>query len=110
MQRVKGATARRIIDLLRGRSEYPLRPVFQGQERMLSATQERADHKAHKRNIKHRLWQRGFYDFNIYSEETLFQKLDYIHNNAVRAGLVLSPADYEWSSYRLYFSDVVRQG
>ncbi|MCK4964120.1 MAG: hypothetical protein KAH98_02530 [Dehalococcoidia bacterium] len=48
-----------------------------------------------------RLWQPGFYDFNIYSEE----KLDYIHNNPVSAGLVLSSGDYEWSSYHLYFSE-----
>ena len=52
-----------------------------------------------------RLWQPGFYDFNIFSEEKLLEKLDYIHNNPVSAGLVLSPDDYEWSSYRLYFSD-----
>jgi REP element-mobilizing transposase RayT len=110
MQRIKGATARRIIDLLRGRSEHPLQPVSQNRERMLSATQDRADPKAHKRNIKHRLWQRGFYDFNIYSEETLTEKLDYIHNNPVRAELVASPGDYAWSSYRLYFPDVVGQG
>ena len=110
MLRLKGATARRIINLLRGRSEHPLRPVPQRRERMLSATQERADPKAHKQKIKHRLWQRGFYDFNIYNEETLTEKLDYIHNNPVRAGLVLSPVDYEWSSYRAYSSDVVGQG
>ncbi|MGB2800490.1 MAG: hypothetical protein WBC82_11690 [Dehalococcoidia bacterium] len=105
MQRVKGATARRIIDLLRGRSEHLLRPIYQSRERMLSATQQRADPKSHNHNLKYRLWQRGFYDFNIYSEETLFQKLDYIHNDPVRAGLVLSPADYEWSSYRFYISE-----
>lgn len=104
MQRVKGATARRIIDLLRGRSEHPLRPLSQSREQMLSATQESVESNAHKRNIKHRLWQRGFYDFNIYSEETLFQKLDYIHNNPVRAGLAASPGDYKWSSYPLYTS------
>ncbi len=52
-----------------------------------------------------RLWQPGFYDFNIFSEEKLLEKLDYIHNNPVSAGLVLSPDDYEWSSYRLYFSE-----
>ncbi|MGB2800489.1 MAG: transposase [Dehalococcoidia bacterium] len=110
MQRVKGVTARRIIDLLRGRSEHLLRPIPQSRERMLSATQERADPKAHKQNTKHRLWQRGLYDFNIYSDKMLLEKLDYIHNNPLRAGLTLSPYDYKWSSYRLYFSDVVGQG
>ena len=105
MQRIKGATARHVIDSLTGRSEHLLRPVPQSRERMLSATQERVNYQAHKRNIKHRLWQRGFYDFNIYNEETLTEKLDYIHNNPVRAGLVTSPRDYTWSSYRFYISE-----
>ncbi len=105
MQRVKGATARRIIDFLRVRSEHPLRPIPQRREQMLSATQERVDYKSHKRNIKHRLWQRGFYDFNIYSEKTLLEKLEYIHNNPMTAGLVASPVDYKWSSYLLYVSE-----
>ena len=52
-----------------------------------------------------RLWQPGFYDFNIYSKEKLVEKLDYIHNNPVSAGLVLSSGAYEWSSYHLYFSE-----
>jgi len=52
-----------------------------------------------------RLWQPGFYDFNIYSEEKLLEKLDYIHSNPVKAGLVLSPRDYEWSSYKEYFEE-----
>jgi hypothetical protein len=50
-----------------------------------------------------RLWQPGFYDFNIFSEEKLLEKLDYIHSNPVRAGFVLSPRDYKWSSYKEYF-------
>jgi len=50
-----------------------------------------------------RLWQPGFYDFNIFSDEKLLEKLDYIHSNPVRAGFVLSPGDYKWSSYEEYF-------
>ena len=52
-----------------------------------------------------RLWQHGFYDFNIFSDEKLLEKLDYIHSNPVRAGLVLSPRDYKWSSYKEYFEE-----
>jgi len=50
-----------------------------------------------------KLWQPGFYDFNIFSDEKLLEKLDYIHSNPVRAGFVLSPRDYKWSSYKEYF-------
>jgi len=105
MQVIKGATARRIIDLLRGRSEHLLRPIAIRREQMLSPTRENVSSQYHIRSPKFRLWQPGFYDFNIYSDEKLLEKLDYIHNNPVSAGLVLSPDDYEWSSYRLYFSD-----
>ena len=50
-----------------------------------------------------KLWQPGFYDFNIYREETLLEKLTYIHDNPIKAGLVLSPSNYKWSSYKDYF-------
>ena len=52
-----------------------------------------------------KLWQPGFYDFNIFSNEKLLEKLDYIHSNPVRAGFVLSPRDYKWSSYEEYFKE-----
>ena len=51
-----------------------------------------------------KLWQPGFYDFNIYSEEKLLEKLSYIHSNPMKAGLVSSPGNYKWSSYAHYFS------
>jgi putative transposase len=54
------------------------------------------------------LWQAGFYDFNVYSEEKLKEKLNYIHGNPVKAGLVLSPRDYRWSSYKEYFEGETR--
>jgi len=105
MQAVKGATARRIIDSSRGRSEHPLRPVAQRRERMLPATQQGRGAKSHKQNLKYRVWQPGFYDFNVYSERMLLEKLDYVHGNPVRAGMVASPGDYPWSSYRFYVSE-----
>jgi len=54
-----------------------------------------------------RLWQRGFYDFNIYSEAKLLEKLDYMHSNPVKAGLVSSPDGYERSTWKLYSSEKV---
>jgi len=111
MQGVKGVTARRIIDLMVGNgleqmlqpTRRVLQPTPMRREQMLSLTQKSA--KSHRRNLKYHLWQRGFYDFNIYSEEKLLEKLNYVHHNPVRDGLVLSPGDYKWSSYRLYSSE-----
>jgi hypothetical protein len=33
------------------------------------------------------------------------QELDYMHNNPMRRGLMSSPSDWVWSSWRFYFLD-----
>jgi putative transposase len=48
------------------------------------------------------LWQRRFYDFNVWSERKRLEKLRYIHRNPVKEGLVAAPENWEWSSYRSY--------
>ena len=48
-------------------------------------------------------WQKDFYDFNIYSEEKLREKLNYIHNNPVKHGLVKDPKDWKHSSWHSYY-------
>ena len=52
---------------------------------------------------KHKIWMKDFYDFNIYSEKKLKQKLDYIHFNPVRANLCKESSEWKWSSYRNYY-------
>ncbi len=47
-------------------------------------------------------WQPGYYDFPIESKEKYLEKLDYSHQNPVRAGLVKHAAAYRWSSARWY--------
>jgi REP element-mobilizing transposase RayT len=49
-----------------------------------------------------KVWQDSYWDVNIYSERFLRQKLNYLHRNPVRAGLVEQPGDYVYSSYRNY--------
>src|SRR5690348_16303689 len=43
-----------------------------------------------------------FYDFNVFSEKKQNEKINYMHNNPVKRGLVSSPAEWGWSSYRAY--------
>jgi hypothetical protein len=50
-----------------------------------------------------RVWQRRFYDMNIWTEKKQLEKLDYMHDNPVTRGLVGSPSDWPWSSWRFYF-------
>jgi len=51
-----------------------------------------------------RFWQARFYDFNVWTEKKRIEKLRYIHRNPVRRGLVASPEQWRWSSYRWYLS------
>jgi len=47
-------------------------------------------------------WQPRYYDFNVYREQKLMEKLDYMHQNPVRRGLVTRPEDWTWNSARHY--------
>ena len=48
------------------------------------------------------LWQRRFYDFNVWSRRKRIEKLHYTHMNPVKRGLVADPRLWPWSSYRFY--------
>ncbi len=48
------------------------------------------------------LWQARFYDFNVWTEKKRIEKLRYIHRNPEKRGLVASPEQWRWSSYRYY--------
>ena len=49
-----------------------------------------------------KVWQDQYWDVNVYSEQFLRKKLNYIHRNPQRANLVKQPEDYRYSSYRNY--------
>lgn len=48
-------------------------------------------------------WQARFYDFNVWTTKKRVEKLRYMHRNPVKRGLVESPEQWRWSSYRFYF-------
>jgi REP-associated tyrosine transposase len=47
-------------------------------------------------------WQRRFYDFNVWSEKKLREKLDYPHANPAQRELVLHPKNWPWGSWSFY--------
>ena len=49
-----------------------------------------------------RFWQPRFYDFNVHSTEKRREKLDYMHANPVKRGLVKDPSEWRWSSWAFY--------
>ena len=58
---------------------------------------------------KHRgFWQARFFDFNewdfnLWTTKKRVEKLRYMHRNPVKRGLVQTPEQWRWSSYRFYF-------
>ena len=85
---LNGVAARRIIQYLKEngfeRSLFKLR----GETR--------------ERNHKHSVWQHHPDSLDIFGEDTFRQKVEYIHQNPVRAGLVDDPLEYRFSSARLW--------
>jgi hypothetical protein len=45
------------------------------------------------------VWQKRYYDFNVFSDHKRIEKLRYMHRNPVKRGLVEKPEDWKWSSY-----------
>ena len=58
--------------------------------------------ETHSRNKNYQFWQLGSHAEEIYSEKFMWSKIDYIHFNPVRAGIVLKPQDYNYSSASNY--------
>jgi putative transposase len=48
------------------------------------------------------IWQKRFYDFNVWTARKRVEKLRYMHRNPVQRGLVASPEMWPWSSFRAY--------
>ena len=58
--------------------------------------------KQHKRNSKYQVWTHENHAEIIYSNKFVEQKINYIHENPVRAGIVEKAEDYLYSSARDY--------
>ena len=85
---IKGIISRRVIDYLKE----------QGYEKSLQKLQQAEQ----KRGYRYSLWQSETNVFFIFSENVFMQKVNYIHQNPVRAGLVEEMYDYRWSSARIW--------
>ena len=44
------------------------------------------------------IWQSGFYDYILNSEDMILTRIRYIEENPVRKGLVINPEEYKYSS------------
>jgi putative transposase len=47
-------------------------------------------------------WEQRFYDFNVWSQEKITEKLHYMHLNPMKRGPVSHPNEWPWSSFSFY--------
>ena len=59
--------------------------------------------KVNKYDRNYQIWKREPLSVELRTHNVFIQKLDYIHNNPVRAGLCHLPEAYHYSSARFYF-------
>ena len=55
------------------------------------------------RNSEYQFWRQDNQPQELYSAAFIFQKTNYIHQNAVEAGIVSKPEDYLYSSAKDYY-------
>jgi putative transposase len=55
-----------------------------------------------------RFWQPRFYDFHVWSQKKVREKLEYMHANPTTRKLVEHPKDWPWSSWSFYASGEAR--
>ena len=61
-----------------------------------------AHFKVGAKDREYQFWERNSLGIELYSHEVFIQKLDYIHNNPVAAGLCRLPEEYYYSSAKFY--------
>jgi REP element-mobilizing transposase RayT len=85
---LKGLAARRVIDYLKANG--------------YSSSLSKLQHQERNRNYRFSLWQTEKNVLPVYSEGMFMEKLNYIHQNPVRAGLAKGALEYRWSSARIW--------
>ena len=90
---LKRHTSKRIIDFIKGGNESR-------KDWLLMIFEHAA--KKHIRNRAYQVWTHENHAEEIYSEKFIDQKIDYIHNNPIKAGIVENGEDYLYSSARNY--------
>src|SRR4030095_1780076 len=88
LRRIKGITGRRVIDYLKDNN--------------YQSSLAKLRHEEWKRGHRYSLWQQEKNVLSIFSESLFMQKVNYIHMNPVRAGMVERASDYRWSSARIW--------
>jgi len=87
-QYVNGIIARRVINYLK--------------EHEYKESLAKLAHEDRGRGYRYSLWDHNSNMKRLTQEDVFMQKVNYLHQNPVRAGLVEHPQDYRWSSARCW--------
>ena len=71
-------------------------------EKSYSVSLAKLQHESRERNFKYSLWQVEKNVLPVFSEGMFMEKVNYIHQNPVRAGLAERAVEYRWSSARVW--------
>ena len=64
------------------------------------------EYKINAADRKYNFWQRRSLGIELFTTKAYQQKLNYIHNNPVKAGLCKYPEQYQYSSARFYHTGI----
>jgi putative transposase len=87
MRSIKSYTAKKIIEKLKEEKRFSI------------LTDLKKSKSEFKLQSEYQVWQEGFHPKMILGSEEFEQKMNYMHNNPVKRGLVESPGDWKYSSY-----------
>ncbi len=94
IQSFKSFTAKKIINLLIEDNRIDLLNHFCENK------------KGYKYDSKYQVWQEGYHPKEMINEKVFYQKIEYIHNNPVRRGIVEDPAEYRYSSAKCFLDGI----
>jgi REP element-mobilizing transposase RayT len=93
----KGFTSKQILKSIRGNKKESRRKWLM--KMFLEAGSKNSNVE------KYQFWQQNNHPIELWTNKVIQQKIDYIHNNPVKAGYVRNTVDWKYSSARNYMGD-----
>lgn len=103
----------KLEDIMRDHKKFTSRQLLQAIEQNPQESRKswllwlfKSGGRANSNNRRYQFWQQDNHPIELSTREMLFQKLEYILQNPVRAGLVWQPEQYIYSSGIDYSTDI----
>ncbi len=93
----KRHTAKKVIEAIENNPQ-------ESRKELLLWLFERAG-KKNATTTKYQFWQHHNKPIELWSDQVIKQKIDYVHNNPVETGFVTNPTEWKYSSARNYNDD-----